>query len=861
MKSLSGKRQNIATKLTVVIVLGLFVIFFALTILITNFIRAELRKNQMSIISLLAEDNANTAKGLMQTSLDKQSILINSIFIIEHGDPWERVPSLTELMSQAKKGESSLLSIFYISSKDAEAPDGFTVYATNGSTNSADNQTDFLSAEAYADIEKNKNMAILDPHKKMIDGKEHLVITVLQPLLDDSGNCLGVIGSDVDTALLNSIEYNTGGYKTFVNSIVCGHQTYIINTKDPSAIGKKFIDATRSKNPQMILSVVEDKAIKTFVDESKDGTKEYRACVPFYVGTSKTVWMSITSIQEEEVYAPIRIFNYTIVAFCVLSLIVFAVLTSFILKKALKPLNELEHAALEIASGNFNVDLKVRSNDEIGKLTASFANLRDTFIHLLENINVASVELKQNGDLDARIDESGFSGEYLSTAKAVNGIIKSNADELRVLLDAYEQVGSGNFSYELMQFPGKKSIANRSFDKLKGNLKSVNDDVNALINDAVEGRLDARADEHKYEGDWRKLTKGLNTLLQAVNEPIDEANAVLAQLSAGNFSVSINKDYKGSFGIMMRAFDTMVTSIGSYINEITDVLDTISQSDLHKNISREYMGQFGMIKDSINKITLTLRDTISEIRGSADHVLSGAKQISETSVSLANGASNQASAVEELNASISIINEQIHESSGKTKEADDLSQKSIINAKSGSEEMDKMLQSMTEIKHASDNIYKIINVIDDIAFQTNLLALNAAVEAARAGEQGKGFAVVSEEVRSLAGRSQKAASETSALIEDTIKKINSGMETAALTSEAFKAIIDDIDLISKIINGIYKSTKEQADGITQINTGVNQISDVVQTNSATSQESAAASMQLSTQANLLSELVARFKLR
>ncbi len=860
MKTPSAKKRSVATRLTAIIVLGMVVIFVALTIQITNFVRAELRKNQMSIITVLAEDNANAAKGLMQTSLDKQSVLINSIFIIEHGDLDERVPNLEELMSQAKKGESSMLSIFYVSSKDSGAPNGFTVYATDGQVDSEDNQTVFLSPEAYADIEKNKNMAILDPHKKMIDGKEYLVITLLQPLMDDEGNCLGVIGSDVDTAMLNAIEYNNGGYKTFENAIICGHQTYIINTKEPESIGVKFTDATQSKKPEIILTAIEEKAAKTFIDESANGIKEYRACIPFYIGTSKTVWMSITSIEEEEVYAPIRMFNYTIVAFCALSLIVLALLIHFTLKRTLKPLKELETAALDIAAGHFNAVLNVKANDEIGKLTASFIAVRNTVVRLLEQVHVASNELNEKGNLDACIDESQFSGEYLATAQAVNGIIQSNAHELRMLLQAYEAVGSGNFNCTLAPLPGKKAIANKSFDKLRNNLVSVSGDIHGLINEAVEGKLSTRVDAAKYEGDWKTLTEGLNALLQAVNAPIDEANAVLAQLSAGNFTVDVNKNYKGSFGTMMGAFDTMVTAIGSYINEITHVLDTVSHGDLRNSISSEYMGQFSSIKDSINQITLALCKTISDIRRSAEEVLSGAQQISETSVSLASGATNQASSIQELNASISLIDSQIHENAGNAKYADELSQKSISSAQKGSQEMNKMLHSMQDIKDASDNISKIIKVIDDIAFQTNILALNAAVEAARAGAHGKGFAVVAEEVRALASRSQSAASETSTLIEDTIVKINSGMEIATSTSQALKAIMGDVDAISNIINGIFKSTKEQADGIAQINAGVNQISDVVQTTSATSEENAAASQELSSQADLLNELVAKFKL-
>lgn len=344
-------------------------------------------------------------------------------------------------------------------------------------------------------------------------------------------------------------------------------------------------------------------------------------------------------------------------------------------------------------------------------------------------------------------------------------------------------------------------------------------------------------------------------IARVISRPITKIVVAADKLASGDMDVEADIYTKDEIGMLAESFRNLVDSTRAQALAVERIADGDLAVEVEVRSEKDLLGR------KLSEMVQKLNYMMLNIASASEQVSSGAKQISDSSMALSQGATEQASSIEELTASIEQISSQTEVNAHNASQANELAEQAKNYAITGNAQMKEMLRAMDDINESSGNIKKIIKVIDDIAFQTNILALNAAVEAARAGQHGKGFAVVADEVRTLAGRSADAAKETTALIEDSIKKSEEGTRIAKDTAEALEKIVEQVRDVSNLVGEINNASNEQAAALAQINQGVMQVSQVVAQNSATSEESAAASEELSSQAEVLKDLVDKFRLK
>ena len=427
------------------------------------------------------------------------------------------------------------------------------------------------------------------------------------------------------------------------------------------------------------------------------------------------------------------------------------------------PLNKVTQAAAGIALGDIDQTIDHRSADETGQLAESFRNLID-YVKGIAN----AADGMSRGDLTIKV-----------TAK-------SDADVL-----------SKNF------------IANTDA------VKALVAEMQTLITAAKAGALSTRGDARRFQGSYAELVVGVNQLIEAIVQPVNEASSVL---------------------------------------------ERVADRDLTARMTGEYKGDFAKIKTSLNQAVENLHDGMSSISIAVEQVASASAQIASSSQSVAQGASEQARSIEETSSSLTQMAAMTTASAKSALVANELASNAKTTSDQGAQSMGKMSEAMGKIRASAEGTAAIIRDINEIAFQTNLLALNAAVEAARAGEAGRGFAVVAEEVRNLALRSKEAAKKTESLINDSVQLAQSGENVSKTVSTNLSDIIGLATKVSNIIGEITVASTEQQKGIESVVGAVGKMDRVTQQNAASSEESSSAAQELSGQAQEMTVLVGQFKL-
>ncbi|MCL2415286.1 MAG: methyl-accepting chemotaxis protein [Defluviitaleaceae bacterium] len=610
-----------------------------------------------------------------------------------------------------------------------------------------------------------------------------------------------------------------------------------------------------------------------------------------------TAYATIDNIQDLGGFAQNAVIGIIIT-------IIAAIILYLFVNRTTKNIIRIADVAYDIGQGKLSVNIPPMPNDETGILAEAFRNISQSILTLAHETDRISKEAAK-GYLSVRADENIVSGDYkeiLGSMNKVAGAVHFFFDNIPCSIVIFDE--SDNFTfvnqYTVNQGYDLRGLLGRNV--FEGLPPEDAESVNRSLNDVREtgkvkkekmpfhvpsGKL---VIEEQVTIPLRDAAGNLICIMMAgydVTEAVHateraekistyqefEANDISRILSEGLSKCMLHFRYTPkehdedtkiaalAYRKIMDALNISTSIIKSYVDEITQILEEIANKNFNLDIGRKYIGDFAPIKDYINAITMSVSALINEIQVLSAGVEAGSETIAQSTQELMMNFNNQADIINNAKIAITGLTQKTHKNAQDALEASELSDKVQSAAEAGNICMGDMSDAMREIQEAASKIVGVVSVIEDIALKTNLLALNASIEAARAGEHGRGFGVVAEEVRSLAGQSASAAKETAEMLTQSMNKVNIGAQMCMQTSEAFKNIVDFTTTVADVIGNIAAMSHEQAEEISKIQSSMEEIymrtadnTEVVSTNTAVSEE-------LSSQAGVLRSLVDQFKIK
>jgi len=491
------------------------------------------------------------------------------------------------------------------------------------------------------------------------------------------------------------------------------------------------------------------------------------------------------------------------------------------------PIFDIDGKPCKVVKYATDVTAEVERELEVMRLQSAIDGAQDNFMICDADLNItycnpAVLDMMRVRQSELRQIWPSFDADKL-VGRNIDAFHKNPAHQRAMLSDPSRSPARAEIKVADLEFQVNATMITGPDGEYMGNMvewKDITEEKNAerqiqgLIDGAVAGQLDSRIETDQFEGFLLNVGEGINRLMDAVVEPVQETRRVISGLADGDLTQSMN----GEFG-----------------------------------------GEFAELRDAVNATMSKLLSMVNEIGTASGTIASAANEISQGTADLSQRSEEQASSLEETASSMEELTGTVRQNADNAREANQLANSARDEATKGGEVVGKAITAMSEINQSSKKIADIIGVIDEIAFQTNLLALNAAVEAARAGEQGRGFAVVAAEVRNLAQRSASAAKEIKSLINDSVEKVTEGSKLVDQSGATLEEIVGSVKKVSDIIAEIASAGQEQASGIDQINKAVTQMDEMTQQNAALVEEAAASSEAMNDQAVALDDLIGFFK--
>ncbi len=700
--------------------------------------------------------------------------------------------------------------------------------------------------------------ALLEPYFEEIGGKKLLIASTTVPV-KINGKVIGVVGLDISMEAFQDMLKNIKPHQTGFAFMVSNEGVFVYH---PVIAGKKIVGTNifdlfkKSEEGKAKIEIIKQgKSLVTDGTNFTTGEEVKVAYAPVKIGKTNNPWsigiiMPLSSLDKLN-----KITLFSIVMGIVILVVLGILLVLIVLKVVTRPLFQISDYATRIARGELNFPIEIKGKDEIGILANSFREVQNSSKNVAEFIDTFNNKFRK-GDLETKVDASKLSGEWKELVESINSSFETVFTPVKESIRVLSKIKGGDLREKIdINLEG-------DFNQLKDAVNGVHSWFLSLIEFSKEiagGNMEvcfskASEDDQVYE--WLILMR------DNLKHIVDEVNNFSDLATKGDFD-KINFEgtgLKGSYKNIIDKLANTARAIKNPLNEVSIVMDKMAQRDLTAKVEGNYLGIYKKMKDSINDFATAINTALAQVASSTDEINTGSSQISAASQNLSSGATQQAASVEELNATMTELSSQTKQNSDNTSIASKLAKEARQTVQKGTEQAQQTTQAMELISNSSDEIRKIIKVIDDIAFQTNLLALNAAVEAARAGVHGKGFGVVADEVRNLAGRSAEAAKETTQLIEESTKNVEIGNRTVNGTVASLNEILESTVKTADIVEEITASTEEQAREIEQANQGLGQISGATQQNAAVAEETASVSVELTSQAENLRAMLASFKL-